>query len=102
MAKIPVKGGLITAYPNPAAEIIRQQISPTETLDASSARVYLYDQLFDKVRRTVFLNNSFGSVNYPQKYEIELDVRDLPRGIYYLQVVTNKDYKIPFIRMLLK
>ncbi|GEO05461.1 hypothetical protein AAE02nite_31250 [Adhaeribacter aerolatus] len=100
--KTSVRESVVTAYPNPATDVIRLQIGDVETLDSPPSHVYLYDQLINKAVRTVSVNNRLEPVGSRQKDEIELDVRDLPRGIYYLKVISNNDHKTQLIRILLK
>ncbi|WP_439559711.1 T9SS type A sorting domain-containing protein [Dyadobacter sp.] len=72
---------LMAAYPNPASDVLNLDLSTNNKSAKLPKEAKLYSEKTGKVAKSVSLSKEAGSDN-----KVQINVRDLPRGTYYLQV----------------
>lgn len=83
---LPANGGMFKVFPNPVKNILTLQIKNAEIMEEYPSQVIFYSQINQNRLKIVNINQK--SIKNGNK--IEVDVRDLPRGLYYLHVVSKK------------
>ena len=73
--------GELSVYPNPAAEMVTIQTNITDT--ATKGQIKLYSS---NGKMVYYMEKEF----YPQE-NLELNVSEYPRGIYFLQLTSDRD-----------
>ncbi len=92
------------AYPNPASSQVGIEFDNTSTKEALPDQVELFSEKSTKAVRSATLSEQFDQKAFQDNKRIEFDVRDLPRGIYYLHVTNSrrKGQEVDKIRLLLQ
>lgn len=83
---LPANGGMFKVFPNPAKDMLTLQVKNGGIMEEYPSQVIFYSQINQNRVKTVDINQK--SIKNGNK--IEVDVRDLPRGLYYLHVVSKK------------
>lgn len=93
-----------TVYPNPAKDHIAVEFENIDNADALPDDITLLSEKSTKPVKTVNVQDAFSQKAFKNGNQIELDVRDLPRGIYYLHINNSrrKDNQVDAIRMVLE
>lgn len=93
---IPPAGGMLKmVYPNPATNLLSLEFHHSESSDNIPFEVILYsERSLEAIKRlTPEEIDSLGSFKANQK--IEMDVGNLPRGTYYIHIVSDGKSKLP-------
>lgn len=91
-------------YPNPAKDYLNITFEDAKTLAALPEQIILYSEKSTAPVRSVLVKDTYNQGAFKNGNTIELQVKDLPRGNYYLHVVPGKDseQKADKIRILLE
>lgn len=91
-------------YPNPAKDFLNVTFEDTKSLAALPEQVLLYNEKSTGPVKAVQVKDIFENGTFKNGNTIELSVKELPRGSYYLHVVPQKDsdQKIDKIRIILE
>jgi len=88
---------LLAAYPNPATDVLNLDLSTGDKSAKLPQDAKLYSEKTGQVVKTVSISKEAGDDN-----KLQINVRDLPRGTYYLQVNDgNTDKAAPKTRIVL-
>lgn len=77
----------VSAYPNPAREKLRLEMRSPGEEGLAFARIELYEALSGKMVRSLAIKNALNRQVFTETGTIEVDVRELPRGLYHLQLI---------------
>ncbi|GMQ28231.1 hypothetical protein [Algoriphagus confluentis] len=91
----PAGGYLKTVYPNPATNLLSIEFEGDMSSEIVSFDLILYsEKSMEPVKRLVYENpvamDSFGT-----NQKLEIDVKNFPRGVYYLHLIPNPNSKLP-------
>ena len=91
-------------YPNPAKDHITIEFDNVDNADALPDDITLLSENSTKPLKTVNVQEALSRKAFKNGNQIEIDVRDLPRGTYYLHINNSrrKDKTVDAIRMLLE
>jgi hypothetical protein len=78
-------------YPNPAKDYLNITFEDAKTLAALPEQIILYSDKSTAPVRSVLVKDIYNQGAFKNGNTIELQVKDLPRGNYYLHVVPGKD-----------
>jgi bacillolysin len=97
-------GMAFKVFPNPASDFVTVQVEHPESLDAMPEELVLYSEKSGGAVRSVSVREVFEKKAFKDGNKIEINVKDLPRGTYYLHVIPGKasSQKTERIRILLK
>jgi hypothetical protein len=95
---------MVMAYPNPTSDELTLEFKDAKNLESLPAQVILYAGTSTKSVRSISVKEVFERKGFKDGNKIKVDIRNLPRGIYYLHVISNneKEDKIQKIRILLE
>lgn len=91
--------------PNPVTTKFRVEFDYVDYWEALPEQLELFSEKSTKAIRSVEVREVFENKSFKNNNAIEFDVKDLPRGIYYLHVVDSKREereKLKSIRLLLE
>lgn len=93
-----------TVYPNPAKDYLTIKFDNTESADVLPERIVLYSEKSTIPALSVSVQEIYNKKEFKGGDKIELDVRELPRGTYYLHVIPKEgtEQKIEKIRIILE
>ncbi len=77
--------------PNPAKDVLKIIFDNVEYLDALPVQIELYSESSLKVVKSISIAQVYNEKLFVEGNVLAIDVRDLPRGIYYLRIVPNKN-----------
>ncbi len=91
-------------YPNPAKDQISVKFEDFTDVSALPDEILLLSEHSTKAVRVVAVQEVFERQAMENGNTLKIDVRDLPRGIYYLHIKNNRrqDKKVDIIRILLE
>lgn len=91
-------------YPNPAKEVAYIEFDNATYGDALPERVELLSEKSTKPIKSVDVQKAFASKSLQGGNRISFDVKDLPRGTYYMHIINskNKDKELDAVRILLE
>jgi hypothetical protein len=98
---IPASGGMLRVYPNPATDVVTLQLKNTSAQEFIPQSVVLISQETGKQVKSID-GNSFLSKKSTNEDRLEMNVQNLPRGIYFLHVQPGKDSKQDIERIRIK
>ncbi len=92
------------AYPNPASEQVAVEFDNATTKEALPDQIELLSEKSTKAVRSANLGEQFDQKAFQDSKRVEFDVRDLPRGTYYLHIKNSrrKGQEVDIIRVLLQ
>ncbi|WP_169739231.1 T9SS type A sorting domain-containing protein [Dyadobacter crusticola] len=79
---------LMAAYPNPASDVLNLDLATADKTAKLPKEAKLYSEKTGKVVKSVSLSKGAEKNN-----KVQISVRDLPRGTYYLQIADGADDK---------
>lgn len=90
-------------FPNPASDVLAVQFDNTEFLETLPDEINLYSENSMKPVKSVKIQQAFSQRLFKDN-NLAIDVKELPRGIYFLHVTPNKADKknIEKMRIVLK
>lgn len=93
-----------TVYPNPAKDQVSIRFEDFTDATALPDEILLLSEHSTKAVRTIAVQEAFERKAMEQGNTLKVDVRDLPRGIYYLHIKNSRrqDEKVDIIRILLE
>lgn len=91
-------------YPNPAKDYLDVTFDDTKALAALPEQIVLYSEKFTAPVKTVVVKDIYNMGTFKNGNTIELQVKDLPRGAYYLHILppSGSDQKTDKIRIILE
>lgn len=91
-------------YPNPAKDHVAVEFENVDNADALPDEILLLSENSTNPIKTVNVQDSFSLKTFKNGNQVQFDVRDLPRGIYYLHIKNSRrqDKKVDIIRILLE
>ena len=91
-------------YPNPAKDYLDITFEDTKVLATLPEQIVLYSEKSTAPVKTVIVKDIYSQGTFKNGNTIELQVKDLPRGNYYLHLIPGKDsdQKTDKIRILLE
>lgn len=94
----------VAVYPNPATDVLTFQFDNPEIPGSLPGQIELYNESSTKLVKSILVQNAYNNNAFKYGNKVELDVKDLPRGTYYLHVIPDKsaDQKIEKMRILLE
>ncbi|AEI48756.1 T9SS type A sorting domain-containing protein [Runella slithyformis] len=81
---------MMVAYPNPAKDIVTLQFKNTESAELLPEQILLYSEKSTSALRTISVQNVFERKAFIDGNKIEVNVADLPFGVYFLHIIPNK------------
>lgn len=93
-----------TTYPNPSKDYIIVEFEGIDRAESLPDEISILTEQSIKPLKTINVQNIFNHQTLKNGNRIEIDVRDLPRGTYYLHIKNNrrKEQKLDAIRVVLK
>jgi len=93
-----------TVYPNPAKDHVTVEFESVTDAEALPDEITLVSEASGGTVRTVNVQETFSRKTFKNGNQIRFDVKDLPRGRYYVQVKNSrrKDKEVEVIRILLE
>lgn len=90
--------------PNPAKDYLTVEFENVDNADALPDEIALLAEASTKPVKTVNVQETFSRKTFKNGKQIEIDVRGLPRGTYYLHIKNSrrKDKEVDAIRVLLE
>lgn len=95
-------GSGFRAYPNPAREEVTVEFDNPTYPEALPDALEIVSEKQMKTVRTVNVQDVFARKAFKNGKQIEFDIRDLPRGVYYLKVTNprqEKDKQVEMVRL---
>lgn len=91
-------------YPNPADDYVSIEFEHVETIESLPHKINLYSEKSIDAVKTVYVKDIFDSKSFKNGNKIEMYIKDLPRGVYFLHIIPNNNssQKTDKIRILLK
>lgn len=91
-------------YPNPASDLVQVEFDYPEYAEALPDQIDLLSEQSTKPVRSVNVQDVYKKKAFKSGRKIEFDVRDLPRGTYYLRVKNSrvKDKELESVRIVLE
>lgn len=91
-------------YPNPAKDYVTVEFENIDNADALPDEIALISEKSTNPIKTVNVQESFNRKTFKNGNQVQFDIRDLPRGIYYLHIKNSRrqDKKLDIIRILLE
>jgi hypothetical protein len=98
---VPAGGGsyMQSVSPNPAKDRLVLQFKSTESLKTLPDYVSLYTENSTEYVKSISIKDVYERKAFEQGDKLNIDVNDLPRGIYYLHVIPNEESKQPTQRI---
>ena len=92
------------AYPNPAREQVSVEFDNATTKESLPDKIELFSEKSTKAVRSINIGEQFDQKAFQDTKKIEFDVRDLPRGTYYLHITNSrmKGQEVDAIRLVLQ
>lgn len=93
---IPPAGGYFkTVYPNPTTDLLSIEFSGDLSSHTISYDLILYsEKSMEAVRRYTY-EDLLTSDSFQSKQKLEMDVKEIPRGVYYLHLIPDPKSKMP-------
>ena len=93
-----------TVLPNPAKDYLTVEFDNVDNADALPDEIALLTEVSTKPLKTVNVQEAYSRKTFKNGKQIEVDVRELPRGTYYLYVKNSrrKDKEVDAMRILLE
>jgi predicted Zn-dependent protease len=90
--------------PNPASDVVQVEFSSTSNLAALPEQLTLVSEKSAKPVRSIKVSEVFASKGFKDGNKVELLTKDLPRGTYYLHILSPrlKDKPLEVVRILLQ
>lgn len=90
--------------PNPATTEFQVEFDHVDYLEALPEQIDLFSEKSTKAVRSVKVKDTFDKKAFKNNNAIDFDVKDLPRGTYYLHVIDSKkkDKEVEAIRVVLE
>lgn len=90
--------------PNPATTTVAIDFDRTDFLEALPDEVQLLSEKSTKSVQTIIIKDVFDKKSFKDGNKIEFDVKNLPRGTYYLHVINHrkKNKEVDAIRVILE
>ena len=79
-------------YPNPTVETLYMKFDNSKHLEGLPEDISIYDEATGKIVKQVSIKESFNKKLIKENV-LAIDVRDFPRGAYYVHVIPNKSNK---------
>lgn len=92
----------MTVFPNPAKDHLIVEFDNSESADALPDALEIVSEKQMKTVRTANVQEVFARKAFKNGKQIEFDIRDLPRGVYYLKVLNprqEKDKQVEMVRL---
>jgi len=91
-------------YPNPAQDFLDVTFENTNALEALPEQIVLYSEKSSAPVKTVVVKEVYNQGAFKNGNTVEMQVKDLPRGTYYLHIIpqNDSDQKTDKIRILLE
>ncbi len=92
-----------TVYPNPGSQLIQVEFEQTDVAGLLPGEIILYSEGSTKPLRTINMGEVFSRKAFREGNKVDIDVRDLPRGVYYIHLIPLPAQKaeVERIRLLL-
>lgn len=89
--------------PNPAKEVVTIEFDYADQLDVLPERLEFLSEKSTQPVQTIVVKDAFERKAFSGGNKLAFDVRDLPRGTYYLRVIDsrNKENPVQTVRVLL-
>lgn len=90
------------AFPNPAKEELTVEFDNTAYQEALPVALEIVSEKQMKTVRTVNVQDVFTRKAFKNGKQIEFDIRDLPRGVYYLKMLNlrqEKEKQVEMVRL---
>ncbi len=99
-----LNGGALMAYPNPTTELLTLEFANPEIEESLPSQINLYSESSIEIVRSVAVTEVYNKKGFTDGNKITIDVRNLPRGIYYLHSIPakNADMKVEKVRIKLE
>lgn len=93
-----------TAYPNPAKDQVTIEFEDVDRADALPDEIILLSEASTKAIKTVNVQDAFYRKALKNGHQVQIEVKDLPRGTYYLHIKNSrrKNKEVDSIRLLLE
>ncbi|MCF0074112.1 T9SS type A sorting domain-containing protein [Dyadobacter sp. CY261] len=91
---IPPAGSSLMAYPNPAKNSLSIQFRNTESPDFLPKTLNIISESHQRVVKSISVTDVFSKKSFVDGNKINIDVKDLPRGVYYLHAIPDENSKI--------
>ncbi|GAB3911613.1 hypothetical protein GCM10028803_53510 [Larkinella knui] len=101
---IPPAGSFFKVYPNPAHDVLTIQFISPKNIEALPEKVNLYSEKSSIAVISVDVKEAYGKNEFEGGDKLNLNVKNLPRGIYYLHIIpeSNQNQEIQRVRILLE
>lgn len=90
----PASGLLRTVYPNPVTNLLTLEFNTSKSSYSIPFEVILYSEKSMKAVKHLTQEEVNSLESFKTNHSIEMDVADLPRGIYYLHTIPDKKSKL--------
>jgi hypothetical protein len=80
-------------YPNPAKDKITVEFDNTASQEVLPNVLEIFSEKDLNIVRTINVQDVFNRNTFKNGKQIEFDIRDLPRGVYYLRVINPRQEK---------
>lgn len=91
-------------FPNPAQDYVTIEFDKVDSSDVLPDKIELLSEGSTKPVKMVDVQEVFSRKTFTKGNQIEIDVRELPRGTYYLHILNSrrKDKEVDALRILLE
>lgn len=90
------------ASPNPAKESLTIAFTDTKYQEALPDQLEIISEKTSKIVRSINVREVYDNHKFQENNKIEFDVKDLPRGVYYLKIINprqEKDKQVETVRL---
>jgi hypothetical protein len=77
-------------YPNPSSDQVQIEFDRTDVADLLPERLTIFSEKTSKPVKTVSIKDVFDRKAFREGNKLDVDVRDLPRGVYYFHLTSPK------------
>jgi hypothetical protein len=90
-------------YPNPAQDVLTVEFEDVKDVDSVPQTIKLYSEKSTMEVRKVAVKEAYENKSLENGNKIQINVQELPRGIYLLHVIPNEESKegIEIVRIVL-
>jgi hypothetical protein len=96
---IPGNGSAISIYPNPVSESLTLEIQSDENVENLPSQILLYPSNSPDQAISIYLDDVLAKKGLIDGNKLEIDVRHLPKGLYFLHIIPKNNKNIQVQKM---